>query len=33
MIYQTAPYSATVNNSYPWFQGYTIIWCWMFQKQ
>jgi len=31
MIYRTAPYSATLND--PWFQGYTITWCWISQKR
>jgi len=29
MIYRTAPYSATLNDRYPWFQCHTIIWCWI----
>jgi len=33
MIYRTAPYSATLNDPYLWFQGHTIIWCWISQKR
>jgi len=29
MLYGTAPYSATLNDLYPRFQGHTIIWCWI----
>ena len=27
MIYQTAPFSMTLNDPYPQFQGYAILWC------
>ena len=32
MIYRKAPYLATLNDPYPRFQGHTITWCWISQK-
>jgi len=25
MVYRTAPFSVTLNDPYPWFQGHSII--------
>jgi len=33
MIYRTVPFSVTLNNPYPQFQGHAILWCWISQKQ
>jgi len=32
MIYRTAPFSMTLNDLYPQFQGHAILWCWISQK-
>jgi len=33
MIYRTAPFSMTLNERYPQFQGHTILWRWISQKR
>jgi len=33
MIYWTAPFSITLNDAYPQFQGHTILWRWISQKR
>jgi len=33
MIYRTAPFSMTLNDPYPQFQGHAILWCWISQKR
>ena len=33
MIYQIAPFSMTLNDPYPWFQGHVIVWRWISQKR
>jgi len=33
MIYRTAPFSVTLNDPYPKFQGHTILWRWISQKR
>ena len=33
MIYWTAPFSMTLNDSYPRFQGHAILWRWISQKR
>jgi len=33
MIYRTAPFSTTLNDPWPLFQGPAIIWCWISQKR
>jgi len=33
MVYQTAPFSTTLNDTYPRFQGHAIVWCWISQKR
>jgi len=32
MIYRTAPFSMTLNDPYPEFQGHAVFWCWISQK-
>jgi len=32
MIYRTAPFSMTLNDPYPWFQGHSILSRWISQK-
>jgi len=33
MVYGTAPFSMTLNNPYPQFQGHAILWRWLSQKR
>jgi len=33
MIYRTAPFSMTLNDLYPQFQGHAILWRWISQKR
>jgi len=33
MIYRTAPFSMTLNDPYPGFQGNAILWRWISQKR
>jgi len=33
MIYRTAPFSTTLNDPYPQFQGHAILWRWISQKR
>jgi len=33
MIYRTAPFSMTLNDLYPQFQGYAILWRWIYHKR
>jgi len=33
MIYRSAPFSMTLNDPYPQFQGHTVFWCWICQKK
>jgi len=33
MIYRTAPFSMTLNDPYPQFQGHAILWRWISQKR
>jgi len=33
MIYRTTPFSMTLNDPYPHFQGHAILWCWISQKR
>jgi len=33
MIYRMAPFSMTVKDPYPWFQGHAIFWRWISQKR
>jgi len=33
MIYRTAPFSMTLNDSYPRFEGHAIFWRWISQKR
>jgi len=33
IIYRTAPFSMTLNDPYPQFQGHAILWCWISQKR
>jgi len=33
MIYRTAPFSMTLNDPYPQFQGHAILWRWVSQKR
>jgi len=33
MIYRTAPFSMTLNDPYPRFQGHAILWRWISQKR
>ena len=33
MVYRTAPFSMTLNDPYPRFQGHDILWRWISQKR
>jgi len=32
MVYRTAPFSMTLIDPCPRFQGHSILWCWISQK-
>jgi len=33
MIYRTAPFSMTLNDPYPQFQGHAVFWRWISRKR
>jgi len=33
MVYQTAPFSMTLNDPYPQYQGHAILWRWISQTR
>ena len=33
MVYRTAPYLMTLNDTYPQYQGHAILWCWISHKR